>query len=172
MAGNGSAADRVAAEPGLLDELEGVVQEEARLLDEGRWEEWLGLYDEDGWYWVPHRHDQPNPQEEISIFYDDRMLMETRVRRLEAERSHAQSPGSRTSRVVGRPRVEKSEGDGSEYVLTSKFVMLEHRIDAQHVWGGSYTHCLRRNGKGWRIAWKRVDLVNAEGVLDSISIPF
>lgn len=167
MAVNGTKAD-----PALLDELEGVVQEEARLLDSDKWTDWLSLYADECWYWVPHRADQPNPQEEISIFYDDRMLMETRVRRLEAHRSHAQTPQSRTNRVVGRPRLESADEEKGEYVLSSKFVMLEHRVDQQHTWGGTYTHCLRRNGSGWRIAWKRVDLVNAEGVLDPISIPF
>ncbi len=159
-----------AAEPALLAELDDIVQTEARLLDEEQWSDWLGLYAGDAWYWAPHRPDQPNPRDEVSIFYDDRMLLETRVRRLETAASHAQTPGTRTNRVVGRTRLEAVEGE--TYTVSSKFVMLEHRIDAQKMWGGTYTHGLRRNGEGWEIAWKRVDLVNAAGVLDSISIPF
>jgi len=82
----------------------------------------------------------------------------------------SQTPGTRTNRVVGRTRLESVDGDS--YTVSSKFVMLEHRIDEQKMWGGTYTHCLRRNGEGWEIAWKRADLVNAAGVLDPISIPF
>lgn len=160
-----------AADPALLAALEDVVQTEARLLDQGRWQDWLALYADDAWYWVPHRPDQPNPQDEVSVFYDDRMLMETRVRRLEAHVAHAQTPATRTSRVVGRPRLEPAQDDGTR-VVSSKFVMLEHRIDEQKMWGGTFTHGLRPDGDGWRIAWKRVDLVNADGVLDPISIPF
>jgi benzoate/toluate 1,2-dioxygenase beta subunit len=162
----------VAADPALLAELDDIVQTEARLLDAEHWGDWLGLYAKDGWYWVPHRPDQPNPQDEVSVFYDDRMLMETRVRRLEAASSHAQTPGTRSSRVVSRVRLESADADKETYVVSSKFVMLEHRIDEQKMWGGTYTHALRRNGEGWEIAWKRVDLVNADGVLDPISIPF
>jgi ethylbenzene dioxygenase beta subunit len=166
------AATAPAADPALLAELDDIVQTEARLLDDGRWQDWLGLFAADGWYWAPHRPDQPNPQDEVSVFYDDRMLMETRVRRLEAHTSHAQTPGARTNRVVGRVRLESADADAGSYVVSSKFIMLEHRIDAQKTWGGTYTHCLRRDGEGWEIAWKRVDLVNADGVLDPISIPF
>lgn len=161
---------QAAAEPALLAELDDIVQTEARLLDEERWSDWLGLFAADAWYWVPNRPDQPNPRDEVSIFYDDRMLMETRVRRLETATSHAQTPGARTNRVVSRTRLESVDGD--TYVVSSKFVMLEHRIDEQKMWGGTYTHGLRRNGEGWEIAWKRADLVNAAGVHDSISIPF
>ena len=46
------------------------------MLDERRFEEWRDLFADDGYYWVPARPDQPNPLDEVSIFYDDKDLME------------------------------------------------------------------------------------------------
>jgi len=157
------------------DEREGqdLVQKEAALLDDGQWAAWIGLYARDCWYWAPHRPDQPNPFDEVSIFYDDRMLMETRVRRLTAQNSHAQSPPTRTSRVLGQSRpVDTAEKQGADTVLETRFTMAEYRLGEQKMWAGKYTHGLRRDGDQWQIAWKRVDLVNADAAIDGISIPF
>ena len=73
---------------------------EARLLDERRFEEWWELFTDDGYYWVPARPDQPNPLDEVSIFYDDKDLMETRIKRLRHPRVHAQIPHTRTAHLV------------------------------------------------------------------------
>jgi 3-phenylpropionate/cinnamic acid dioxygenase small subunit len=100
------------------------------------------------------------------------MLMEARVRRLTDGTGHAVSPPIATVRVVSGTTLESTADGGKEAVVQSKFVMLEHRLAEQRLYGGTARHCLRRSGSGWRIAWKRVDLVNADGVLDTISVPF
>lgn len=156
-----------------LDEYERVVQAEARALDEGRFEDWLALFTDDAYYWVPRRPDQRDWLNEVSIFYDDRMLMETRVRRLSDGKAHTQTPRTRTVRVMSRPTLDgRDEMSGGE-IVRSTFVLAEHRLGAQHIYAGTARHCLVSDGAGgWRIAWKRVDLVNAEGVHEPISIPF
>jgi len=150
-----------------------LILEEAAHLDEGQWEAWIGLYASDCWYWAPHRPDQPNPFDEVSIFYDDRMLMETRVRRLAAQNSHAQSPPTRTLRVLGQSRtIEAADKHGADTVLETRFTMTEYRLGEQKLWAGKYTHGLQKDADQWQIAWKRVDLVNADAAIDGISIPF
>ncbi|MBV9969377.1 MAG: hypothetical protein JO228_05285 [Xanthobacteraceae bacterium] len=59
---------------------------EARLLDEARFDDWLALFTPDAWYWVPSQPNQPDPLETVSLIYDDRRLLETRVRRLASPR--------------------------------------------------------------------------------------
>jgi len=157
------------ADPDLLEAL---IHDEAALLDEGQWEDWLALFTPDCWYWAPHRSGQPNPFDEVSIFYDDRMLMETRVRRLATDASHAQTPGTRTVRVLGRSRPCDAELQGADAALQTRFTMVEARLEDQKVWAGIYTHGLKQTGDGWRIAWKKVDLVNAGQPVDGLSIPF
>lgn len=156
-----------------IDILEALIAEEAACLDEARWEDWLDLFAPKAWYWAPHRPDQANPFDEVSIFYDDRMLMETRVRRLTLQNSHAQSPPTRTLRVLARPRqIEPADAQDAAIVLESRFTMAEYRLSQQKMWAGKYTHGFAPSGDDWKIVWKRVDLVNADATIDGLSIPF
>ena len=79
------------------DEIAALLFREARLLDEQRYDEWLALYLPDAWYWVPSRADQASWKDTISIIYDDRQLMEMRVRRLMHPHAHAVQPPARTT---------------------------------------------------------------------------
>src|SRR5262249_55856434 len=77
-----------------LAECERFLLHEARLLDEGRFDEWLGLFTAEAWYWVPAEPDQASPRDTISLIYDDRRLLETRVRRLASPRIYLQEPAA------------------------------------------------------------------------------
>jgi 3-phenylpropionate/cinnamic acid dioxygenase small subunit len=143
---------------------------EARLLDEARFDEWLALFSPDAWYWVPSEPDQPDPHETVSLIYDDRRLLETRVRRLASPRMYSQEPRSRTSRMIANVTIEDAERTAC--TVRSKFVMIEFRRDSQRVFGGTLFHRLVQTESGLRIAWKRVNLVNCDASMDGITIPF
>jgi 3-phenylpropionate/cinnamic acid dioxygenase small subunit len=143
---------------------------EARLLDEARFDDWLALFTPDAWYWVPSQPDQPNPHETVSLIYDDRRLLETRVRRLASPRMYSQEPRSRTSRLVANVTIE--ETGKAARTVRSKFFMIEFRRDSQRIFGGTAFHRLVQTRGGLRIAWKRVDLVNCDATMDGITIPF
>ncbi len=145
---------------------------EARLLDERRFEDWLGLFTDDGWYWVPIVADQDNPHDMVSLIYDDRRLLETRIRRLAHPGAHAQTPPSRTSRIIANVTVEDQATDGADLVIRSKFQMIEYRRDKQRLFGGTCRHGLIVADGGFRIRWKRVDLVNCDAMHDGINVPF
>ena len=83
-----------------LHRCEQFLEHEARLLDEAKFDDWLALFTADAWYWVPSEPDQANPHDTVSLIYDDRRLLETRVRRLASPRMYSQEPRSRTSRIV------------------------------------------------------------------------
>jgi benzoate/toluate 1,2-dioxygenase beta subunit len=155
-----------------LRDIEQFLFREAQLLDDARFEDWLKLFTETAWYWVPASPDQPDPFEMVSIIYDDRQLLETRVRRLLNANIHAEEPRTRTSRVVGNIIVEGNNVDGADIVVSSRFQMAEFRRDRQRVFAGSLQHGLVTGGEDIRIAWKRVDLVNCDGMLDGITVPF
>jgi 3-phenylpropionate/cinnamic acid dioxygenase small subunit len=143
---------------------------EARLLDEGKFDDWLALFTADAWYWVPSEPDQADPVETVSLIYDDRRLLETRVRRLASPRMYSQEPRSRTSRIIGNISVEQS--DPNSCTVRSKFMMIEYRREQQRVFGGTAQHRLVRVDGRIRIAWKRVDLVNCDAPLDGITVPY
>ena len=143
---------------------------EARLLDEAKFDDWLALFTADGWYWVPSEPNQANPHDTVSLIYDDRRLLETRVRRLASPRMYSQEPRSRTSRIVGNVSIEASER--SACTVRSKFLMIEFRRGTQRLFAGSAFHRLVQAGGAIRIAWKRVDLVNCDAPLDGLTQPF
>ena len=153
-----------------LAECERFLLHEARLLDEGRFDEWLGLFTAEAWYWVPAEPDQASPRDTISLIYDDRRLLETRVRRLASPRIYSQEPRSRTSRMIGNVTLEETDADA--VTVRSKFQLLEYRRETQRIFGGTCLHRLVRGEDGIRIAWKRVDLVNCDAPLEGLAVPF
>ena len=108
-----------------LNRIEAFLVQEAQLLDEARYADWLELFTADAWYWVPTEPGQASPLETVSLIYDDRKLLETRVRRLMGTGAHAQAPPSRTSRIIANPSLEKNDG---EIVVRSKFQRCFYRI--------------------------------------------
>jgi benzoate/toluate 1,2-dioxygenase beta subunit len=145
------------------------LEHEARLLDEAKFDEWLALFTTDAWYWVPSEPDQKSPHDTVSLIYDDRRLLETRIRRLASPRMYSQEPRSRTSRIVGHVSIEDVEGRAA--TVRSKFLMVEYRREQQRLFAGIAWHRLVLLEGAIRIAWKRVDLVNCDAPLDGITQP-
>ncbi len=145
--------------------------EEARLLDERRFREWMGLFTDDGVYWVPSTPDQHSPHTQASLFYDDRQLMTTRIERLEHPLIHVQSPPSQTVHLVSNVAIQSADDAVGVYTITSNMIMTEFRLDQQRMFAGRQTHQLQRDGAGFRIAQKRVDLVNCQGAFEAMAVP-
>ena len=150
----------------LVTASERLVEQEADLLDEARFREWLELFSADATYWVPLSENQASPSE-LNIILDDRRRMEQRIQRLEGGHAYAQSPRSRTVRLVANIHATPEGADLA--VVRSKFTLLEVRYGQQTVYGGRYTHrIMRRDGRLY-IQSKRVDLVNSEARLGNLS---
>jgi len=143
---------------------------EARLLDTGQLEAWLDLFTEDAIYWVPLERDQKEAAETSSIVHDDRTLLELRVKQARHPRAHARLPLARTVHHVGNVMLLGEENDMLR--VGSTLQLVEWRNERQRLWGALVEHRLRRAGDAFRIAHKRVDLVNSEGELDGIAILF
>lgn len=143
---------------------------EARLLDEAKFDDWLALFTPDAQYWVPSEPGQSSPHDTVSLMYDDRRLLETRVRRLASPRIYSQEPRSRTSRIVANVMLEEAGADHA--VVRSKFMMIEFRRNEQRIFGGTCLHRLVRLEGAVRIRLKRIDLVNCDAPLDGLVVPF
>ena len=141
---------------------------EARLLDTQRYEEWLALFTEDATYWVPLEQGQKDPHETSSIIHDDRTLLELRVKQLRHPRAHARLPLARTVHQVGNV-VPLGEANG-ELRIGSTLTLVEFRNEKQRLYGALVEHRLRKSGDTFRIAHKRIDLINSEAELDGIAI--
>ena len=143
---------------------------EARLLDTQQLEEWLALFTDDATYWLPLERDQRDALETSSIIHDDRTLLELRVKQARHPRAHARLPLARTVHQVGNVMVLSEEN--GEVRVASTLTLIEFRSEKQRVWGALVEHRLRREGESFRIARKRVELVNSEGEIDGVAILF
>ena len=153
-------------------EIEKFLYREARFLGERRFEEWMNLFAQDGYYWVPTTPDQDDPYDAVSIFFDDRAVMKTRLSRLDHPKIHSQIPASRTCHYVSNIEIDDDHRVDGEVLVRSNLLMLEYRRDKQTTHGGRCQHLLRVKDDGFEIAWKRVDLINCDGVFETLSVPF
>ncbi len=153
-----------------LRAVEAFLTHEADLLDTGNYAAWLELFTADATYWVPAKQGQPDPHHHISLMYDDRRLLETRVRRLIAAIAHATTPGAVASRQVTNAAVTARDAAG--LTVRSKFTIVEYRRNAQRIFAGAYVHRLVRAGSTFKIAAKRVNLANCEAELEGLVLPF
>jgi len=159
------------ADAGDLAAYEAFLIHEARLLDDGHFGAWLALFTPDARYWVPSQPGQESPFDTVSLMYDDRRLLETRVRRLADPRIYSQEPRSRTSRIVTNLTLEPGSGEPGQ-IVRSKFILVEYRREEQRLFAGTYVHRLVGELDDLRIAMKRVDLVNCDAPLDGLVVPF
>ena len=143
---------------------------EARLLDTQQYEAWLELFTADATYWVPLEKDQRDALETSSIIHDDRTLLELRVKQARHPRAHARLPLARTVHQISN--VSSTEKNNGETEVHSTLVLVEFRSEKQRTWGALVEHRLRKVNGSYRIAHKRIDLVNSEGELDGIAILF
>ena len=145
----------------MADEaVERFLYREARLMDEHRYEEWLGLWADDARYWVPCNEDDIDPTRQVSIIYDDRERLQQRVERLLSGSVLAQDPKPRMRRLVSNIEVEAATG--GELTVQSNFILGFARGDTQQIWAGRSIHRLRRESAGFKIVQKKVMLINAD----------
>ena len=150
--------------------IEQFLYHEARLLDTQQLEAWLDLFTDDAVYWVPLERDQKDAADTSSIIHDDRTLLGLRVQQARHPRAHARLPLARTVHQVANVLI--LEETNAAVRVASTLQLIEWRQEKQRVWGALVEHQLRRANGGFRIARKRVDLVNSEAELDGIAILF
>ena len=155
----------------LKEEAEAFLFEEARLLDAGRYEEWLALFAEDGFYWVPAAPSQADPLNHLSIFYEDKSVLTMRIRRLSHPRAYSALPQPRTAHLVGNVAARRPEGAGIDCECRSTVMMAEYRGGDRRLWAGQQMHRLRRTQEGLRIVLKRVDLIDCDAAHGILSVP-
>jgi 3-phenylpropionate/cinnamic acid dioxygenase small subunit len=151
-------------------EIEEFIYKEAALLDEHEYEEWLSLLAEDSYYWMPAGRGDKDPNKELSITYDNRKELAQRVARLLHPAAHCQVPASRTSHLITNIRIE--ELDDQHVKVYSNFAVFESRSGNQRVFGGHCEHKLRRDTETWRIIYKKVSLINSDGVFNNLTFLF
>jgi benzoate/toluate 1,2-dioxygenase subunit beta len=146
---------------------EEILFEEARLLDAGRYDDWFAMFTDDAIYWLPCNGEGIDPNREISLVYDDHARLRDRVDRLNTGVAHAQSPPSKTCRLISNVQIQQVSTDTA--AITSAFLLYELRQSRQRIFAGHYLHRLRLENDEWKIAWKKAVLVNNDEVIDNLT---
>ncbi|MGA2412272.1 MAG: aromatic-ring-hydroxylating dioxygenase subunit beta [Candidatus Binataceae bacterium] len=150
----------------LRERIEAFLYYEAKLIDEHQYEAWLSLWTEDGLYWVPCNSDDADPARQAMIIYDNRARLGDRIIRLTGGAAWSQQPRSRTRRLISN--VEIGERDGG-YAVESNFIIAEIRRSKQDFFAGRMLHTLRPAGGSFRIALKKVLLLNNDEAIDNLT---
>lgn len=151
-------------------EVEDFLFMEADLLDEWKLDEWFALLTEDAQYLVPP-NDTPHGDYRKTLFTiaDDAERIRQRIIRINDPSCHAESPKSRTRRLLSNVRIIASEAD--TLTVTANFVCYRFRRHERiREYVGQYRYILLRTAAGLRIRQRRVQLDAHElGSLGSVS---
>ena len=135
-------------------EVEDFLYDEADMLDQYRYDEWLGLFEEGGRYEVPTTDYQGwSPHESGSFVDDDWDLVQARVKRLKSRKAHAENPHSRTQRLVSNVRVFPGEDDTVR--VTASFAVFRARDGHFDTYVGRYDHILVVTAGGLKFRRRR-----------------
>jgi benzoate/toluate 1,2-dioxygenase beta subunit len=163
-----SKATAAASAPATQHAVEQFLYAQAELLDGKRWQQYIDLFTDDGHYWMPASPEQTTGEGVPSIFYEDKNLMNVRMRRVQHPDAWSQRPLWGTNHLVSNVLIEAENSRKNEVVVRSRFHMMEFRRETSRHFGGSYIHHLVRTPDGFRIRLQRVDMVNAQGPFDYV----
>ncbi|HJX19944.1 MAG TPA: aromatic-ring-hydroxylating dioxygenase subunit beta [Steroidobacteraceae bacterium] len=161
--------ERAITDAATRDEFRRLLEREARLLDQLRYDDWLALYAPECIYWVPSTPNAGDPRREISVMFDDRRRLEDRIYRFRTGYAWSQAPASRTVRLVTNVEVFATARDDSRMVR-SNFLINEFWGDETRVLTGWAGHRLVRDGEGWKIQAKQVNLIDCDQSIRNPSI--
>jgi 3-phenylpropionate/cinnamic acid dioxygenase small subunit len=162
---------RAVSDAAIRDEFRRLIEREARLLDQLRYDDWLALYAAECIYWVPSTPRAGDPRREIAVMFDDRRRLEDRVYRLRTGFAWSQAPASRTVRLITNVEVFATARDDAR-MLRSNFLISEFWGNETRVLTGWAGHRVVRDsaGVGWKIQAKQVNLIDCDQCIRNPSI--
>jgi 3-phenylpropionate/cinnamic acid dioxygenase small subunit len=150
----------------LRDEVEDFLYQEAELLDERRYEEWLELFTDDARYWMPMRRNVPadEPEREftregvdVNWFDEGKDTLTRRVKQIRTGVHWAEQPPSRICHMVSNVQIREAGGD--EVHVKSRFLLYRNRVETEtDLLVGKREDVLRRVNGGFRIARRKIIL--------------
>lgn len=122
----------------LHHEVEQFLYAEAQMLDDGRFDDWLGLLDPGIRYWMPTRTNRLRRQEDRSIssadevahFDEDFASLSMRVRRMTSGAAWTEQPASRCRRLVTNVSIARETGvisESAQFEVSSNLLLHQNR---------------------------------------------
>jgi len=160
-------------DPAERDRFRRLIEQEARLLDQLRFDEWLALYCPECVHWVPGTPEAGDPRREIAISFDDRRRMEDRIYRLRTGYAWSQAPKSRTVRMVSNVELfaaKNNDKRGAARMVRSNYLISEFRVDGTRYLSGWCGHRFVEQNGHWLIQVRQVNLIDCDQNLRNPSI--
>ena len=155
----------------LVQEITDFLYREAELLDERRYEEWLGLLADDIRYWMPMRRNVKFGEGEreftretsdIAWFDEGKDTLTRRVRQIETGIHWAEEPQSRIAHLVANVQLLEatpSLAKAQEVLVKCRFLIYRNRVETEtDLLVGKREDRLRRVGDDWQIARRKIIL--------------
>ncbi|MBJ8345156.1 aromatic-ring-hydroxylating dioxygenase subunit beta [Antrihabitans sp. YC2-6] len=149
-----------------LRAIERFIYQEARFADEHDYDSWEALWTDDALYWVPAGGSVADPLHQVSVIYDNRRRISTRLKQLRTGKRYAQSPPSNLRRVISN--VEILDASGADTTVGANFVLYESKPRGIEMWAGRITYVLRAVDGEIKLARKTVLLVNSAEALPTL----
>lgn len=140
---------------------------EARYQDEHKFDEWEALWTDDALYWLPFGGDDTDPNTQISIIYDNRARIGTRVNQLKSGVRYSQTPLSSLRRLIGN--IEVLERSDTSVRVGANFLIYENRNQTERLWAGRYDYTLKVEDQKLRLQRKKVLLADPEGDIPTLA---
>lgn len=152
-------------------EVEQFLFREARLADENDYDGWEALWTDDALYWVPVDGEGEHPRTHVSIIYDNRNRISTRMKQVKTGKRYAQAPPSNLRRILGNIELlggRESVTGEVDLEVGANFMVLESKARGNNLWGGRTTYRLRRVDGAIRLVYKKVVLVDNEQAVPTL----
>jgi benzoate/toluate 1,2-dioxygenase beta subunit len=156
-----------------------LLEREARLLDQLRYDDWLALFARECIYWVPATPRGGDPRREVAVTFDDRRRLEDRIYRLRTGYAWSQAPASRTVRLITNVEVfaakDASEADDTPdddlvRMVRSNFLIAEFWGDETRMLSGWTGHRVVQQDGRCVIRVKQVNLLECDQCIRNPSI--
>jgi 3-phenylpropionate/cinnamic acid dioxygenase small subunit len=155
----------------LQQEIESFLYEEAELLDERRYEDWLGLLAEDVRYWMPMRRNVKFGElereftregQDVNWFDEGKDTLTRRVQQILTGVHWAEEPLSRICHMVSNVQildVKPSASAPSEVTVKCRFLIYRNRVETEtDLLVGKREDVLQRVDGQWKIRHRKIVL--------------
>ncbi len=157
--------EQALSELALRLELENLLFQEARLLDEEQFNAWPELLADDLRYWAPVRmvrergREDPFDAGKYAFFDETKADITRRVQRVQTGLAHTDEPPARTRHNISNVQILESTPNAVR--VASNFFVFRSRGERQQLFFvGARQDRWRRSPAGWRLEERRITLDN------------
>jgi 3-phenylpropionate/cinnamic acid dioxygenase small subunit len=154
----------------LKEEIEELLYEEADLLDQRRFGDWLQMLADDLHYFMPMRRnvafgthaekENTRAGEDISWFDEDKWTLSKRVDQIMTGIHWAEEPLSRLCHIVTNIRLtaaRPSAAEANEVDVGCRFIVYQNRVETEtYIFVGRRNETWRRADPGWQLARREI----------------